>query len=335
MKKWTVMLIPHDRGNSRTFTLTSGHSLGLIALVAALIFTSTCLLEWNRTMRAENQRLRDQKWYLEVQNGARQAPEEETAERSRDSREGDERLRAEYESSLAAIAAELADLYDMEAKARDITGLAPRKTNAVERLSEGGGGKGGPPEAYVNDPGMEVAHAVRPAHVIYGVARPSADLLLQEIRLRTRSFRELVQDLEVERDRVARIPAIWPLAGGVGRKSSTFGYRRDPIDGRIRQHNGTDICSRTGTRILATAKGVVKKSEYDRYFGHMVEIDHGNGMSTLYAHLSKRLVKPGQTVERGATIGALGSTGRSTGPHLHYEVHIGRKPVNPEKYLTE
>jgi len=103
----------------------------------------------------------------------------------------------------------------------------------------------------------------------------------------------------------------------------------------VRHHNVTHLARPYRTKIRATAKGVVTSAAYDRFLGRIVKIDHGNGIETWYAHLTRALVKKGDQVRREDTIGTLGSTGRSTGPHLHYEVHVNKKTVNPEKYLTD
>jgi murein DD-endopeptidase MepM/ murein hydrolase activator NlpD len=336
MKKWTVMLIPQDRGNSRTLTLTSLHFWLCVAVLAGFAFSTTLLVQWNRSIREYAGQLAAEKRQLEWQNGA--LPDQDTqvmAHQDASSQELKERLRLEYDAGMATITSELVDLYEMEAKVREITDLAPRDNRAAEQIIESHGGKGGPPDVLDVAVSYTMDETLRPPHVIYGVDRPSADLILQEIRMRTSSFRELVGAIEAEHDRIARIPAIWPVIGGGGRKTSTFGTRRDPIHGRLRHHNGLDIATKTGTRILSTARGVVVESTYDRWFGNLVKVNHGNGMHTLYAHMKKRLVEKGQTVERSTPVGTLGNTGRSTGPHLHYEVHIGKKAVNPQKYLTE
>lgn len=341
MKKWTVMLIPHDPGDTRTFTLSSWHSRLLVAVLAGLVFTTSCLYQWNRLVRLQANRLSQENWLLQVQSGHTEPSVEPAALPEQEARDVEERLRSEYQASLAAITAELTDLYNMEAKARDITGMKPRPAKAADRITESigannrGGGKGGPAGEIELSMDSHEARGPRLPNVIYGVSRPSADLILQEIRLRTRSFRELVQDMELARSRVERTPSIWPLARGAGRRTSGFGYRRDPFSGRISQHNGTDLSAPIGTEIRATGGGIVAASALDGDYGNMVVIDHGNGLQTLYAHMSKRFVRTGQTVKRGDSIGALGSTGRSTGPHLHYEVHIGKKPVDPDKYLRE
>ncbi|WP_448585386.1 M23 family metallopeptidase [Thermaurantiacus sp.] len=120
------------------------------------------------------------------------------------------------------------------------------------------------------------------------------------------------------------------------RLSSGFGMRFHPILGYSRMHQGLDFAAPTGTPVLASAAGRVVMAGWGGGYGNLVEIDHGRGMRTRYAHLSRIRVKPGQQVGQGATIGAVGSTGLSTGPHLHYEVWVNGKPVNPReaRYLA-
>lgn len=115
--------------------------------------------------------------------------------------------------------------------------------------------------------------------------------------------------------------------------SSGFGYRRHPILGRSAMHSGIDIPGRLGTPIHASAGGVVRFSGRAGGYGEMIEIDHGNGMSTRYAHLSRLLVAPGVPVARGEVIALMGSTGRSTGSHLHFEVRMNGRAANPLGYL--
>ncbi len=335
MKKWTVMLIPHDRTSTRTLTLSSFHFWGALCLVAVLVFGCTFLFQRERALQVRAERLQYQYRQLELEKAKTQVVQQQAPVQQDDQhlREVEARLRAEYEASIAAITSELGELYDMEAKARSITGLAPREKKAVNTPVPDGG-KGGPSVlagAFI--PGS-IDVTTRPDHVIYGLSRPSADLILQEIQMRTQSFSSLIRDMEVQQDRIARVPSGWPIVGGLGRISSSFGYRRDPFTRRVRHHNGVDIAARYGSKVRATAKGVVISSTYEADYGNIVRIDHGNGLTTCYAHLAKRKVNKGDVVERQTVVGTLGSTGRSTGPHLHYEVHVNKKTVNPAKYLA-
>lgn len=128
------------------------------------------------------------------------------------------------------------------------------------------------------------------------------------------------------------LPTIAPV--NVGYNASSFGYRLDPFSGRSAMHEGLDFSAPTGTPIVAAAGGVVIAAEYHPEFGNMVEIDHGADMMTRYAHSSKILVKVGDIVRRGQHIANIGSTGRSTGSHLHFEVRIKGVPQNPQKFLN-
>ncbi len=129
----------------------------------------------------------------------------------------------------------------------------------------------------------------------------------------------------------AIIPSIWPV---VGKLESGLGGRRNPFGGRgYEYHEGQDIDAAYGTPVAVAASGRVIIAGWQRGYGNVVYVDHGAGLSTRYGHLSEIDVAVGQTVARGQTIGLVGSTGRSTGPHLHYEVRINNQPVDPRQYL--
>ncbi|MGD1943339.1 MAG: peptidoglycan DD-metalloendopeptidase family protein [Leptolyngbyaceae cyanobacterium] len=143
----------------------------------------------------------------------------------------------------------------------------------------------------------------------------------------------LESTLAEEQARAASLPNAKPLKQELD-VSSEFGLRRNPFGGRrYEMHSGIDFRGAIGTPVYATAQGLVMKSERSGGYGNHVVIDHGYGYETLYAHLSKLDVKVGDRVNRGDLIGALGNTGRSSGPHLHYEVHHNGQPVNPRYYL--
>jgi murein DD-endopeptidase MepM/ murein hydrolase activator NlpD len=127
------------------------------------------------------------------------------------------------------------------------------------------------------------------------------------------------------------VPSIWPVNG---RLLSRFGEREDPFSGEGAIHTGVDISAAMGTPVHAAADGIVFNAEFSHGYGKIVIIDHGNGMRTWYAHLSRFEVIPGQEIRRGEILGYSGATGRVTSPHLHFEVRMGGNPVNPYKYLT-
>lgn len=126
-------------------------------------------------------------------------------------------------------------------------------------------------------------------------------------------------------------PSLWPVAG---RLLSHYGRRSDPFRGDGAFHSGVDISAVTGTPVRATADGIVVSAEYFGGYGKLVVVDHGNGIQTYYAHLSRYDVIPGQEVRMGQVIAASGATGRVTSPHLHYEVRVGGSPINPYGYLA-
>ncbi len=128
------------------------------------------------------------------------------------------------------------------------------------------------------------------------------------------------------------VPVRKPVTGDVD-MSSPFGMRLDPFLGRPAIHTGIDLRGDIGEPVRATATGKVTIAGWDGGYGNMVEINHGNGLATRYGHLSKILVKTGQFVRIGETVGLIGSTGRSTGPHLHYETRINGEAVDPQKFL--
>ena len=144
----------------------------------------------------------------------------------------------------------------------------------------------------------------------------------------------LLKSLEDQQNLLASTPAIRPLSGNAKSwVTSRFGYRKSPFTDRRELHKGLDIASRKGTHIMATADGVVTFAGKKGLLGLTIVIDHGHGMKTRYGHNHKLLKKRGDKVKRWEPIALMGSTGRSTGPHTHYEVHLNGIPVNPEKYI--
>ena len=149
-------------------------------------------------------------------------------------------------------------------------------------------------------------------------------------KVREQSLTELKQQLLVKKDRMASIPSIWPANGDV---TSRFGSRSSPFGGGGDWHPGIDIANSNGTTIVATADGEVVQSEWYGGYGNMVAIDHFNGIKTIYGHNYQILVQVGQLVKKGQVIAYMGSTGYSTGPHVHYEVRVNGSAVDPVSFL--
>ncbi len=159
------------------------------------------------------------------------------------------------------------------------------------------------------------------------------DRLDQMLFSQINSFDYLAKEAGRQKDRIAHIPAIQPVPEKFLRTmASGYGVRRDPIYGTTKFHEGLDFSAPIGTPVYATADGIVTNSSWKSAYGNLIEIDHGYNYSTRYAHLSKFNVKAGQSVCRGDLIGYVGNTGKSTGPHLHYEVRHRGEPQNPVNY---
>jgi murein DD-endopeptidase MepM/ murein hydrolase activator NlpD len=156
--------------------------------------------------------------------------------------------------------------------------------------------------------------------------------LSEDANIREKSFSELMGFLREQKSLLAATPSIWPVKGWV---TSEFGSRESPFGPSIEFHKGLDIATRLGKEVVATADGLVVEAERHTEDGNMVRIDHGHGLATGYAHLSKIAVKQGARVKRDDVVGYVGDTGRSTGSHLHYAVYINKVPVNPRRYLKQ
>jgi len=221
-----------------------------------------------------------------------------------------------------------AKLVKLEAMGERVSGLAGVKSDALKAPPKAAApsprgapgtqaGQGGP-FVPMRTPSLEQLQ--RMVSELDNVADQDTDLLTYvESRLLERRMQSLM------------VPNSRPVDVEVG---SGFGFRTDPFTGRPALHTGLDFPAEIGTPIHAAAGGVVKTVEWHPAYGHMVEIDHGNGLVTRYAHTSKVYVKPGDLIKRGDIVAAIGTTGRSTGPHLHFEVLVEGVPQDPDKFLA-
>ena len=156
--------------------------------------------------------------------------------------------------------------------------------------------------------------------------------LTTQAKIKAISLQELDHFFKNQKSFLQSTPSIWPTRGWV---TSGFGYRKSPFTGLQEKHEGWDIGARSGSPVRATADGVVSVAGRERGYGKLIEIDHGYGVVTRYGHNSKNMVKVGKKVKRGQIVALVGSTGRSTGPHLHYEVLVSGVPTNPKNYILE
>jgi len=223
-------------------------------------------------------------------------------------------------AKIADFSKKMADIREFDQKIRVMTNIEGGRPGG-QFLGMGGPA---PTESMVESQIAETEKAL--IHQIH----TNMDQLLEEANYQEDSFKELLEFLRQQKSVLASTPSIWPVMGWV---TSEFGYRISPFTGKREFHRGIDIAAKMGEEILAPANGYIASASYQPDMGNMLLIDHGNGIVTCYGHLAKISVKRGSTVKRGEIIGAVGSSGRSTGPHLHYGIKVNGVYVNPKKYL--
>lgn len=194
--------------------------------------------------------------------------------------------------------------------------------NLRDKYSKKDDARGGPwlPPRFQSSPSRDLSHDFASA--------------LDEFAQTEEAVKNLSQNWSNQLSWLHALPTGIPM-GKDFRVTSGFGIRNDPFTGQLAMHEGLDFVAEVGSPILATAAGTVTRSGWDTSYGNVVEITHVEGFTTRYAHLSKRTVEVGQKVQRGETIAQLGSTGRSTGPHLHYEVIRNDRVLNPTQMLQQ
>lgn len=245
---------------------------------------------------------------------------------------------------VGSLESEFERLREFERKVRVIANLPAAVVEA--EVPSGRGGQGGPA-----DGDEQASEGEAPPAAPRGAGFPPVDLggdgplawLLADVHERSlhlssrashqvERFHGLVEGLEGMRERLAATPSIWPSTGWV---TSGFGTRVSPFTGRRQFHAGLDIAADFGTEIVAPAAGRVTFVGTKGALGRTVVIDHGYGLRTTYGHAAELFVKGGQRVERGSRIASIGSTGRSTGPHLHYGIEVHGRAVDPRDYIVD
>jgi murein DD-endopeptidase MepM/ murein hydrolase activator NlpD len=226
-----------------------------------------------------------------------------------------------YSESMRDLTDELARVGEFDRKLRVIVDLDPGNSGTLA-------GIGG-----LESDGLELGltsgltRARRQERMMAGLEN-----LGEAAKRREESLKELLSHLESQTARLSATPSIAPTKGWV---TSAFGYRTSPFTGLRELHRGLDVAGRPGTSIVASADGRVRIAQKHRGLGNMIILRHGYGIETLYGHLAEILVKQGQRVERGERIGLMGSTGRSTGPHLHYQINVNGVAVSPKNYILD
>jgi murein DD-endopeptidase MepM/ murein hydrolase activator NlpD len=294
-RRWTIMLVPHGSEPSRIVEVTSSWlRLGALAVVSVV---AVAILTGYGVAHVR---------------GRTGADARAVAER--------EALAAELgrlNSRLGSLTDTINAISQKDAKIRVLANLDPLDP-AVHAA-----GIGGPAPARVRseDPLVEHAEQVR---VDVGALIRRADLL-------ARSFGQAAESLATHTERLAATPSIMPTQGWL--TSAFSAMRSHPILHYARPHEGIDVSAPMGTPIEAPAAGRVVEAGWQAGYGNVVVIDHGFGLKTKYAHASRLLVRTGERVQRGQRVALVGSTGLSTGPHLHYEVHVDGRPVDPLRYV--
>ena len=197
-----------------------------------------------------------------------------------------------------------------------------------ETFSAGIGGRSHLGFAREEVPGLDIESRI-PADA----TRDDLELMLRQARIQKQGYLAMLDTLNARSVVRGKIPSIRPL--DTGWMSSRFGFRKDPFTEKQNFHRGLDFSVPIGTSVRVTGDGVILAVQQQRGFGKVIKVDHGNGVVTVYAHLDQQLVKKGDKVSRGDVIARSGSTGRSSAPHLHYEIRIGNRPVNPLSYILD
>ena len=242
-----------------------------------------------------------------------------------------ERFMRENLDAMARRVGEMqAKLVRLQAMSERVSGLAGLK---FEDLVKTGKPAAGAPVTRAGDAagGPFVAASLSKPPVSFDALNDWVGVLDEQADLHADLFTLMESRLLEDRLQLLMVPSTAPVAGVVG---SGFGIRSDPFSGRAALHTGLDFPAHAGTPIVAAAGGVVLWSGHHPQYGNMVELDHGKGLVTRYAHASKLLVATGDFIKRGQTIAKVGSTGRSTGPHLHFEVLVNGSPQDPRRFLA-
>lgn len=299
-----IILVSNHMAMPRSITLTSRHLLAaVVALFASVLFLSS-LFSYLTVRHAADIRLPF------LQDLVRNVSLEESGKTHSMMRE-----------NLANMAARLGQmqgqLLELDSLGERIAGMAGVKVKDVKPAGAYREGRGGP--------------LVRPDVIDPNGLQRALDELSQQVDKRGEALASLESVLFEERLRKIMLPTTLPVPEDT--RTSGFGWRSDPFTGQSALHEGLDFPSEPGTPIYAAAAGIVTRVERHPFYGNLVDIDHGDEVTTRYAHASALHVKEGEVVKRGQRIAAVGNTGRSTGPHLHFEVRLKGVAQNPARFL--
>lgn len=300
-----IILVSRHLSAARTITIMPRHVLLVLAVFFALVLSTAILFSWLSVH-----------WRLPIVENLILSLQQQESRRIQDY----------VSNNLQLMATRLGELQgkvlQLDSLGQRVSGLAGEKgekspAKSLEKSLEKGG-QGGP---FVPEP------------MTAGELQQEIERLAAAIDDRAEALQELEFQLLEKRVRERLLPTTLPVKNA--HFGSPFGTRVDPIAGLRARHEGIDFVAPVGTPIVAAADGVVVVAEYHPEFGNMVDIDHGDGLISRYAHLSRMDVATGRLVRRGDEIGAVGNTGRSTGPHLHFEVRMLGVAQNPALFLKK
>ncbi|MEK6597624.1 MAG: M23 family metallopeptidase [Gemmatimonadota bacterium] len=296
-RRWRILFVPHGSAASRVLEV----SQTALRIVASLVITGVAvvfLIGYAALSKGVDVVRHD---LLETEN---------------------QRLAAELgrmESRVGALTDTLGTIEAQETRIRLLANLSPLDPDLHDAGI--GGPAGSTPAGNLNSALVSRART----------SRGDLNTLIRRANLLAWSFREAAESLSSHTDRLEATPSIMPTSGWLSSAFSSM--RTHPVLHVARPHEGIDVTAPAGTPIEAPATGTVVKAGWENGYGNMVEVDHGYGIVTLYAHASRLVVQRGQRVQRGQVIGFVGRSGLAVGPHLHYEVHVNGHPVNPLRYI--
>lgn len=304
------IIVLHPRFSAKTVTLTARHLVALLALFLGAVLGVAFLLYYLTLSHADSLR-------LPLLSQAAAASGQDDA--SRKDRYVRENLNA-MAVRLGEMQAQLMRLDALGERVQGLAGVKPEEFNFKEKPP-----RGGIDPATLDKPGVSRELSMQEF-------QQTLDALAKDLEHRADYLNVVESALMAEKIKFKMLPTVKPV--NTSYSASGFGWRLDPFTGRSAFHEGIDFAAPTGTPIVAAAGGVVIASEYHHQYGNLVEIDHGNQLTTRYAHASRLYVQVGDIVKRGQRIADIGSTGRSTGAHLHFEVLVKGAPQDPHKFLV-
>lgn len=242
-----------------------------------------------------------------------------------------EEVIADLTTSIKSLNISLEKMENFKEKIMVAAGL--KSPFALKEVGIGGPRSEGPIENVVNDiESQSVKSHAQVKNQVYENIIKTAKRITQDAKDVEKTLKYVESHINEQKAKLAATPSLWPTKGYL---TDSFGMRTNPITGKRQFHTGQDIATQLGNRVIASADGFVLITERTHIYGNLIHIDHSHGFATRYGHLASFNVKEGERVKRGQVIGYVGSTGRSTAPHLHYEVIYMGKNVNPMNYIID